>query len=75
MSLGAPRAGSSVAHEQSMLEPCASRAYSSDSSIRSLLGSSTLEHNRVIPREAPSDFHVIWLTVVVKQSPFIGSEG
>ena len=27
-----------------------------------------LEHNRVIPREAPRDFHVIWLTVV-KQSP------
>ena len=31
-----------------------------------------LEHNRVIPREAPRDLHVIhviWLTVVVKQSP------
>ena len=44
------------------------------SSIRSLIGSSTLEHNRVIPGEAPRDFHVIWLTVVVKQIPFIGSE-
>ena len=59
----------SVAHEQSMLEPCSSRAYSSGSGIRSLLGSSTLEHHRVIPREAPRDFHVIWLTAVVKQSP------
>ena len=28
-----------------------------------------LEHNRVIPREVLRDFHVIWLTVVVKQSP------
>ena len=27
------------------------------------------EHNRVIPCEAPRDFHVIWPTVVVKQSP------
>ena len=50
----------SVAHEQSVLEPCSSRACSSDSSIRSLLGSSTLEHNRVIPREVPRDFHVIF---------------
>ena len=33
-----------------------------------------LKHNRVIPREVPHDFHVIWLTVAVKQSPFIGSE-
>ena len=30
---------------------------------------STLEHNPVIPREVPRDFHMIWLTVVVKQSP------
>ena len=29
----------------------------------------TLKHNQVIPHEAPRDFHVIWLTVVVKQSP------
>ena len=50
----------SVAHEQSVLEPCSSRACSSDSSIRSLPGSSTLEHNRVIPREFPRDFHVIF---------------
>ena len=28
-----------------------------------------LEHHRVIPCEDPCDFHVIWLTVVVKQSP------
>ena len=50
----------SVAHEQSVLEPCSSRACSSGSSIRSLLGSSTLEHNRVIPREVSRDFHVIF---------------
>ena len=31
--------------------------------------SARLEHNRVIPREVPRDFYVIWPTAVVKQSP------
>ena len=30
---------------------------------------SMLERNRVIPHEVPRDFHVIYLTGVVKQSP------
>ena len=45
----------SVAHEQSMLEPCSSRACSIDLTIRSLLGESTLKDNRVIPREISRD--------------------
>ena len=43
-----------------------SKGCSIESRIRSLFGSSTHHHNRVIIYEVPRDFHV---TVVVKQSP------
>lgn len=41
--------------------------------LRSLLSSRTLERNRVIPLEFPREFHVMWPTGAVKQSP-IGLE-
>ena len=47
----------SVAPEQNMLERLEHKV------------SARLKHNRVIPSEAPRDFHVIWLTMEVKQSP------
>ena len=67
--LVSPLRSTTLSSNQSSLPLVLSPVTGGPGDINNMLGSSTLEHNQVIPSEVPHDFHVIWLRVAVKQSP------